>query len=516
MVSTASTCELHRTRPFLERGLVRRRGGSRGSGFWRLLLAVALVLAAEGSASGQAASLDGKWTATALTASWNVGEWGAACGPRPSGGGEPGGTATVAQTGNELVISGVGRTYRTTECWEQFPGLSRTGHTAATRSWRTSCKSPATDPRQAKIVTTVTATDDQIIFDETGAYQFIIQGQNCTASVRRSRFFRRIKTASGASTAVTRGPAAPASGTPSKQPACAKLGPAARIELRPSRKLMRPGERFTFRAAVVDAKGCALGVAPAFRLPPNVVGITLSGSGTVTVAKDAPEADVKLTVTLGGRAVEANLQIVSGERFDALLARGGFDETGASADAAVTRLESGSVGARSTVIEDDSGRRRTLFVGVVGGAAVLLGIMGLVLVRRSRRAPPSTRSGARAAPAPAVAPQMPRGTFCPTCREEYPPAAQFCPTDGNRLLPIQQATNPLSAGSVCPVCGQGFDPGVTVCPKHDEPLVPPAVYAARNAPAPVVTRKICPVCGTQYGGESQFCGQCGASLVPVN
>jgi hypothetical protein len=480
-------------------------------------LALAFVLAVtERVAFGQSVSLDGKWSATALTANWNVGDWGASCGPKPSGGGEPGGTATVSETGNELVISGVGRTYRTTECWEQFPGLARTGHTAATRSWRTSCKSPAKDPRQAKIVTSVSATDDQIIFDETGAYQFIIQGQNCTASVRRSRFFRRIK-AGAAATATAAPAAAPATtAPPAKEPLCGALGPPSRIELRPSRKLIRPGESFTFRAAVVDAKGCALGIVPAFRLPEDATGVTLSGTGTVTVAKDAPEADVKLTATLGGRSVDSVLQVVSGERFDALLAGGGFDETGASAEAAVTRLESASIGARSTVIEDDSGRRRTLFVGVVGGAALLLGIMGLILVRRSRRAPPSVRSAPQVAPPAPAAPAIPRGTYCPTCREEYGPDAQFCPKDGNRVIPLQQATSPLSTGSVCPVCGQGFDPGVTVCPKHDEPLVPPAVHAARNPVAPVITRKICPVCGTQYGGESQFCGQCGASLVPVN
>jgi hypothetical protein len=486
------------------------------------LFALLAAVLTSSVALGQSVSLDGKWSATPLTAAWNVGDWGAACGPKPSGGGEPGGTATVSENGNELVISGVGRTYRTTECWEQFPGLSRTGHTAASRSWRTSCKSPAKDPRQAKIVTSVTATDDQIIFDETGAYQFVIQGQNCTASVRRSRFFRRIKTATAGTATGTAASTstAPKAAAPAKEPSCGVLGPPSRIELRPSRKLIRPGESFTFRAAVVDAKGCALGIVPAFRLPEDAAGVTLSGIGTVTVAKDAPEADVKLTATLGGRSVDSVLQVVSGARFDALLAGGGFDETGASAEAAVTRLESGSIGARSTVIEDDSGRRRTLFVGVVGGAALLLGIMGLVLVRRSRRAPPSTRSAPRAA-APLSTGTLPltpppRGTFCPTCREEYAPEAQFCPTDGNRLVPIQQGTNPLQTGSVCPVCGQGFDPGVNVCPKHDEPLVPPAVYAARNAPAPVITRKICPVCGTQYGGESQFCGQCGASLVPVN
>lgn len=500
----------------------RRAPGRRAPRLFALLLPV-LVLGSEGRALGQSPSLDGKWSATALTASWNVGDWGAACGPKPSGGGEPGGTATIAENGNELVISGVGRTYRTTECWEQFPGLSRTGHTAATRSWRTSCKSPAKDPRQAKIVTSVTATDDQVIFDETGAYQFVIQGQNCTASVRRSRFFRRIKASAPASTSTSTAAtstAAPTAAATAKAPSCGTLGPPSRIELRPSRKLIRPGESFTFRAAVVDAKGCALGIVPAFRLPEDAVGVTLSGSGTVTVAKDAPEADVKLTAALGARAVESVLQVVSGDRFDALLAGGGFDETGASADAAVTRLESGSIGARSTVIEDDSGRRRILFVGVVGGAALLLGVLGLFLVRRSRRAPLSVRSAPRAASAPtmaaAPAPVAPRGTYCPTCREEYSPESQFCPTDGNRLVPIQEVTNPLQTGSVCPVCGQGFDPGVSVCPKHDEPLVPPAVYAARNAPAPLITKKICPVCGTQYGGESQFCGQCGASLVPVN
>jgi len=30
------------------------------------------------------------------------------------------------------------------------------------------------------------------------------------------------------------------------------------------------------------------------------------------------------------------------------------------------------------------------------------------------------------------------------------------------------------------------------------------------------TKKICPVCGKQYTGDSQFCGGCGAALVPVN
>ncbi len=451
-----------------------------------------------------------------MTASWNIGDWGPACGPRPNGGGEPGGIATIAENGKELVISGVGRTYRTTECWEQFPGLSRTGHSASTRRWQTSCRSPTGDARQARLVTTVTATDTLVTFDETGQYQFVIQGQNCTASVRRTRYFQPVRAAPAGGTSATPAASSPGRGAatakPSRESSCASVGPAARIELRPSRKLIQPGQSFAFQAAVLDAKGCSLSVSPSFRLEGDVEGVTLSG-GAVHVADDAPEGDARLVATVGGRSVSAALDIVSKERFSALLAGGGFDETGASADAAVLRLESGLVGARSTVIEDESGHRRTLFVGVVGGAALLLGLLGFVLARRNRRAEKTGAPSSRRQASPA-APRAPM--VCPTCRDEYPPDAQFCAVDGNRLVPLEPTRGPIPTGAVCPVCGQGFDPGVNICPKHDEPLVPPSVFASRTMAVPKETRKICPVCGAQYVGESQFCGQCGAALVPVN
>jgi hypothetical protein len=103
-----------------------------------------------------------------------------------------------------------------------------------------------------------------------------------------------------------------------------------------------------------------------------------------------------------------------------------------------------------------------------------------------------------------------------TCREEYPPDAQFCPNDGNRLVKQQEGDARMPAGGICPVCGQGFDPGVITCPTHDEELVPAAVYYATRGSEPPVDKKICPVCGTQYTGQSGFCGTDGAALVPVN
>ena len=98
-----------------------------------------------------------------------------------------GGSVTITSSGSELHLSGAGRDFSTTECWEQFPGLSRVSHSGGLRGWRSTCKTKAGDPRQATIVTTISATDNQISFDETGQYQFIITGQNCTASVRRTR-----------------------------------------------------------------------------------------------------------------------------------------------------------------------------------------------------------------------------------------------------------------------------------------------------------------------------------------
>ena len=275
---------------------------------------------------------------------------------------------------------------------------------------------------------------------------------------------------------------------------------------------MKPGDTFAFRAAVQDSRACALPVTPTFRLEGEPAGVSITAAGKVTVEESAADAEVKVVASVGARSVQATLNVVSRERYEKMLEQGGFDPTGASTDAAVARFESGSVGSRSTVLEDESGKKRALFVGIVGAAALALGAVGLFLVRSGRKraaSPSSTR--AQAAPSEPTRPM----TVCPTCRDEYPPEAQFCPKDGNRLVPLERGAQLGPAGAVCPVCGQGYDPGVSVCPKHDEPLVPPLVYAGRQAAA-AETRKICPVCGAQFGGESQFCGACGAALVPVN
>ena len=462
------------------------------------------------------ASLSGQWSATAMTASWNIGDWGPACGPRPSGTGAPSGTISVVEQGGELVMMGAGRNYSTKECWEQYPGLKVTSHSAGGRTWRNTCRTAPSDPRQAQLVTTVTATPTQIAFDETGQYQFVIKGQNCTASVRRTRFLRPIVSSGAAPQPAAAASAAPAKSEPST--ACRTPGPPARLEVRPSRKLMRPGESFSFRAIVMDARGCSVGANPSFRVVGTTSGVNVTGAGRVEVPEATPEGEVKVIASAGGRSVTVAVEIVSRARYDALLAEGRFDESGASQEAAVVKLESSSIGAKETVLKDDAERQRTVFVALVGGAALALGLFGLVLVLRSRRrrGPDSAPSSARAAALAGPARASPGTLVCPTCRNEFPAGTQFCPRDGNRLTPLASNAEIGPSGAVCPVCGQGYDPGVAVCPKHDEPLVPPAVYASNQRAAPSKTRKICPMCGAQFPGDSEFCGTCGAALVPVN
>jgi len=469
-------------------------------------------------ARADAPTLAGMWTATAMRSDWNIGQWGQACGPSPSGGGAPGGNVTITSSGSELHFTGAGRDYSTGECWEQYPGLARVSHSGGARGWRSTCKTQASDPRQATIVTTMSATDTSIAFDETGQYQFIISGQNCTASVRRTRTFLLVQR-EGESTPVAASAAA-SSVPPQAANGCALPGPPERLEVRPARKLMRPGESFEFHVAVLDSAGCALGLSPVWKVVTEQAQLELSGPGKIHVPDDAAESTVELQATLAGHAARVVVEIASQERYDALLAQNGLNASGESSDAAVARIATTSIGGGSVVARDDSQRRRVLFVGVVGGTALLLGLLGFALVQHSRRRAvlPEPRAP-RVRLGPALTPNSlpPLAKICPTCREEYLPEATFCPNDGNRLVASRGNAEPAGpSGGVCPVCGQGYDPGVLTCPKHGEELLPAAVHTSGRAGEALITKKICPMCGKQYSGDSQFCGSCGGALVPVN
>jgi hypothetical protein len=302
---------------------------------------------------------------------------------------------------------------------------------------------------------------------------------------------------------------------PAREPRCATTGLPERLEVRPSRKLMRPGEEFTFRASVLDAANCPLGITPVWSVASGAASVQLSGQGKVVIPENAPEAIARLQATVADRSVSVDVEVVSRERYDALLKQGEFNAEGESSEAAIARIASSTIGARAGVGEDEAHTKKIAFVAVVGGLSLSLGLLGLLIVIRGRRRAPAKSVVPRSPSLTPNAAQNRPGKVCPTCREEYPSTAEFCASDGNRLVLLSPGTAVGPTGGVCPVCGQGYDPGVEVCPKHQEPLVPALAMPERRQPQSF-SHKICPICGTQFPGDSQFCGKCGAALVPVN
>jgi hypothetical protein len=167
--------------------------------------------------------------------------------------------------------------------------------------------------------------------------------------------------------------------------------------------------------------------------------------------------------------------------------------------------------------------RRRIFVGVVGFLALVLGGVGLFLVRRNRRQSVGPGPGPEPEPAPgptvATVAQPTAGVVmvCPTCRQEFESDARYCKFDGNRLVGVQDGVELRGpTGGICPTCGHGFDPGVATCPSHGDELVPWALCQRDEDDGEDDMRKICPVCGSQYLGSSGFCGADGTALETVN
>jgi hypothetical protein len=312
-------------------------------------------------------------------------------------------------------------------------------------------------------VTTLTATDHEITFDETGQYQFVIRTQNCTASVRRTRYFKLVqrkgetlqpkqaasRLAAGSKPEKASRGARPASKLQrARDERCADPGPPAKLVVRPSRKLMRPGERFSFRAAVLDRNGCRLpGVVPKWWVMDANAPAHLVGPGRLAVSEDAAETEVPLSASVEGQAVRVIVEIASHERYEALLQRKGFDASGESGQAALTTIASGTIGTRSAVGEDDGQTWKLVLGGLTAFVMLLGGVVVWVLVRRHRRAEEAAHAarasqevGVRAqvaeqrTSAPST-PPGPRAMICPVCGTQFDANAEFCGLDGAVLVP---------------------------------------------------------------------------------
>jgi hypothetical protein len=454
-------------------------------------------------------TLSGTWSATGLSETWSTTDWGDACGPKPTSQGAPGGTVTVAEQGGELSMSGAGRSFNTAQCWEQMPGLARSSHSASKRGWSTRCASAAGDPRHATVTTSVLATDDTITIAEQGVYEFIIEGTTCHASVSRSRSMKLIQRAGeapAASATATPTPTAAPKPAPTPEPnVCSEPGPPARLEVRPSKKLLRPGETFQFNAAALDEKGCRTGARPTFRVEDaSSTKLTVDERGNVSVDANAPEGTATVLVELGGKSVKISVEVAAKDRYDSLLKERGLNEQGEDDSAATVEI-SGGVGGAETRAEDVAKKRKQIFVGIVAGMAAVLALAGFILVRRGKRPPPekaTVEEDAGEPPAVAIFTRSKDQPMrCPRCNSLFPNDLGFCPNDGTALVPSVQGPGESSVSAPPPSSRRSSGT--------------PESSTSSKRPSKTI-EMICPTCGDRFGDGAQFCGKDGTSLVPIN
>ncbi len=446
------------------------------------ILLAGLALLALSTTARADLKVDGKWKQGTLREDFTVQNWlDASCGPPPqsssSGGGE---VITIRVEGDELAFVGGGRVYRTNQCYDPMPTLTRESHSRAPdgKTWRTRCTTPANDPRKTILNTLVVASSDSHIdLVETGRYEIQLENGRCMADVKRTRSFDLL----GDGPAVTAPPVATPAPAPTTAPPkalCASPGAPTKLEVRPSKKLLRSGESFAFRGLVLDTNGCQTRTATTFRLAsatPAGRGITIDAKGLVKVDPSASEGIVEIVATAAGKDARVSVEIVSPARYDELLALSGLNAEGENEEAATAVIATQSLGAGEGRVEDRARQRRLVFLAIVGAVLVALAATAIALRRRSARAKKlfahaeerheahvqevlgrrakreaehadqmrahkeSVKAAAAASAASAAhggpAVQTKRGKICPTCGDRSDDLqATFCGKDGTALV----------------------------------------------------------------------------------
>jgi hypothetical protein len=193
---------------------------------------------------------------------------------------------------------------------------------------------------------------------------------------------------------------------------------------------MLPGERFTFRSVVRDAAGCLLEAPPQWSIQHGEALGRLVGPGTVETVAGAVDGTIALRATLEGKSVDVSAQVVSRERYEALLAGGNYGASGESKESAVTMLAGATIDAEAQVVAGRTSRLPWLVAGLA--VALLLGALGWLALGRKPKMATTPPKDVRPAPTP-PAPAEPN-KVCPVCGDTYPSSSEFCGKDGAQLM----------------------------------------------------------------------------------
>lgn len=369
---------------------------------------------------------------------------------------------TLTATGSDFTWAGLGRSYSTTTCWEQMPGLQTRSHSASPTTIRTTCEMPKGDPRQTKLVTTWALRGDKIYFDETAQYQFVGKEGVCTASARRTRLLSRAVSPAGSSADPPSAlkeephPEHQAKEEPSraaKSPACTGQEAPEVLTIVPHTSVLRGGDRLEFDLIVRGERGCPVRDRPHIEVTEGKELIEVGADGTFLVHPSASSGRVTLRAAAGAIDATASVMVVSQRELKTLLGDGEEPELDPNT---LARTD-------ATTSTEAQGESDSKGIGLLASllAAAVLGC-GAVLYWFRRRARPSD-----------------------------------APTGGS-----------IPATSRAPADASGVDPGARTVAKPEA--------ASAGHPAERVKGRVCPVCGERYPMETVFCGKEGARLVREN
>ncbi len=444
------------------------------------------------------AVLDGRWRQGPLREDFTIQQWMLnGCGPAPqtnaTGGGE---VVTVRTEGDDLSFIGGGRVYRTNQCYDAMPSLARESHSRdpSGKTWRTRCTTPPNDPRKAILNSLLVATTDtHMELIETGRYEVVLETGRCVADVKRTRSFDIVPEERAGAVAP---PATASAPTPSpRKPesragACDVLGEPVRLEVSPSKKLLRTGESFQFRGRVVDDKGCATHTRMTWRLQAGAVeGITVDATGLVSVGGNASEGPAEIVVEAAMKETRVAVEVSSPGHYDSLLARSGLNASGENESASIVTMPASSLGVGASRVDDASEARRWTFISIVGVVLALLGVLAAVLGQRARRATVRARNA--------------------TSRH----ASEVSEVLLRRKVRAQEHADQKRAHDESVAAAEALARQRLASSTYAEP----PTSASSTATSGTQGRgKICPTCGVRFDRAAAFCGKDGTQLVLLN
>jgi hypothetical protein len=259
---------------------------------------------------------------------------------------------------------------------------------------------------------------------------------------------------------------------------------------------------------VLDANGCNTGSSASWSVAPgSATSVSVDSQGRVTATTDSAEGSATIVVTGAGRTARVTVDVASPAHYGDLLAKNGLDSTGDNDG--VTVAETGTIGGGDARAEDGARARRAWFLVIVGGLALTLGVLAVILGRRTKKAKvleeradeaydARVRQAGERRAAKRAAHEAQQRAHEQSLRQAQEDARRARARREDEAARTMAAPPPSDArGPTLASPGTGGPGG-----------------AVTHVPVPTVM--LCPTCRREYPMTGQYCSQDATKLVPFN